>query len=490
MKRKMLGFVVALVLGISLTHSAAGQITSVKPIPPAKKYEIDLVRMIYLPPGNVSIDIYTSDDVLGPLSASSVTVTFLPSNKVVPVSAINSIKIQTGSGASSTAAGGRILQIEFQDVPDAAPRPGDTSVRVEFSALDFDSGPKAKSVGGTGTVYTKANKDELVQELQKALKQSAANEKTSDEKNIFVGLNISVPSGGGDTKGDADIALNRTIYASQIGTSLFDKVNVGVILKKGSEDRADPRHINLGLTFRKTFLLGSDQITELRRLINEPGAGTLSSNNQREIARIVGNLQRRFVRAILWDHAMQFEGDVSGFSIGNISNLLYDGNLQVATISQAFAGRTGFWNFRLIPIGLEAGYNITNQDNPAMERHSLARLKTGAQLVVRYNAQNPDDFLSRIELEAKGVDRYLFQQESVFDTMTKMASLVEKGHKYWVQADLKFLFGTVVNKGRIGFKASFSRGSLPPIYAFTNAFKFGLVFESTDDDTTREIKIK
>lgn len=112
------------------------------------------------------------------------------------------------------------------------------------------------------------------------------------------------------------------------------------------------------------------------------------------------------------------------------------------------------------------------------------------QFNLHYQASNPGDFLNRIELEVKGVDRYLFRREAAFDDATKQAILTRKGNKYWIQSDLKFMFGGLSAFGQAGFKMSFNCGSLPPIYAFNKSFTIGLVFKSKDDDTSKEIKLK
>ena len=46
--------------------------------------------------------------------------------------------------------------------------------------------------------------------------------------------------------------------------------------------------------------------------------------------------------------------------------------------------------------------------------------------------------------------------------------------------DLKVFF-VDTDKGRFGFKLSFNRGRLPPVYAEVKSFDFGFVIESGDD---------
>jgi hypothetical protein len=65
---------------------------------------------------------------------------------------------------------------------------------------------------------------------------------------------------------------------------------------------------------------------------------------------------------------------------------------------------------------------------------------------------------------------------------------VTSGDKYWVQADLKVFFLRAL-KANAGLKVSFQRGYLPPVYNFNKAFNFGLVIESSDNDTSGAMRI-
>jgi hypothetical protein len=46
---------------------------------------------------------------------------------------------------------------------------------------------------------------------------------------------------------------------------------------------------------------------------------------------------------------------------------------------------------------------------------------------------------------------------------------------------VKVFFGET-DAGRFGFKLSFNRGRLPPVYAEVKSFDFGFVIESGDND--------
>ena len=81
----------------------------------------------------------------------------------------------------------------------------------------------------------------------------------------------------------------------------------------------------------------------------------------------------------------------------------------------------------------------------------------------------------------QGVYRYLFNREVKFDETTQKNILTDKGHKPWFQGDLKFFLADN-DRGRVGFKLTFNRGSLPPVFAQTKSFQFGLIFETSEDE--------
>jgi hypothetical protein len=105
-----------------------------------------------------------------------------------------------------------------------------------------------------------------------------------------------------------------------------------------------------------------------------------------------------------------------------------------------------------------------------------------------YKAENPDDLISRVTFSAKALERYLFKKESIFDETTQKAISIGKGSKYWLQSDLKITTGINAGFGRVGFKMTYINGSLPPVYTVVKTFKFGVVFETNDDDNSDNIE--
>jgi hypothetical protein len=425
--------------------------------------------------GIISVRVFMTDPVnLDDVKKEKVKIRFVKSNRDIPPDLITLRLAPAGFGNT-----------EFQYLltvnPAATPAPNDDEIEVKYESLRVTPLGSTNTITvspavSVGKIYNASNIDGLLSDIRAELQKSVAASKTSDEKLIFAGLNISVPSGGGNTEGNADFYFNKTLYGSDIkNAGLFDKLDFGLHIKKGSEDKADPRHFDLGFTLRKIFLRDKEQIQKVRDALVAPDPDKV------EAVKALNKLQQKFFRGLFFDNALRFEGDIKGTSIGNVSNLLYDSQLQVATVARPLSGETSFWYFRLIPIGLEAGYNLTNSEDMNQEKHSLVRVKSGATLNLHYQAINTEDPIGRIELELQGVNRYLFQRESALDEMTKKVVLTDKGNKYWVEGNFKVMTGLGFGKQKVGFRVNFSRGSLPPVYAFNKAFKFGLVFESFED---------
>jgi hypothetical protein len=201
----------------------------------------------------------------------------------------------------------------------------------------------------------------------------------------------------------------------------------------------------------------------------------------------IQDFQKKFFRAIYWDNGFHFEGDVKGTSIGNVSNVLFDSEGQVTTINKALISNSGFFNFRLMPFGTELGYNVTNSDDPQKSKTSLARIKTGAVLNLFYDL--PGGIPRRMEFSASAIERHLFENETAFDKSKNTTTLVASGNKYWLDVGLKIFF-LQTSGGFTGLKIGFQRGYLPPVYSFTKAFTFGLVFETADDDSAKKLVLK
>ena len=430
------------------------------------------------------------------LIPANVTIKFLPSGITFPASEIESVKSISGFGDQT-------IQIKFTAAAVTKPAPNDKQVQVVFRMLHFDKGPAKTNLTGAGPFYDATSINQLVDKTFKALQDAVASAKTPGECPLCSGFNITVPTAkGGKTEGSGEIVFNQNLSSTPVEQGFFDQINFGLKIDKATEAKADARHFEVGLQFRKTFLFHQAKIRAVRDALNSTPTGALKVNDtntgvglktgitSQDPLLIINDLQKDFFRSLYFDNAFKFEGDINGFSVGNVSNLVYDAQFQVTTVARGIGKQAGFWNFRWIPVGIEAGYNLKNADDKSNEKHSLARIKTGAVFSLIYRASDPNSFLNRVEFDTQAVNRFLLRRENVFDEKTKKAILLEKGSKYWVQSDLKFLFGPKTPMGMVGIKVGFRRGWLPPVYAFNKAFNIGLVFESANKDTSKEIKLK
>ncbi|HJX84184.1 MAG TPA: hypothetical protein VJ723_07565 [Candidatus Angelobacter sp.] len=350
---------------------------------------------------------------------------------------------------------------------DATTPKDETQVEVILTNPDADI---------TGPIITPADAKKTLADLQASLAKQVASEKSTDDKNLFAGLAVTVPSGKGDAQGSGDLVFNHQFFANQVlNGALFDNANLGLVLKKSSAAGADSRHFTAGMTMEKTFLFHRAEYKEVQKAI--------ASNNPGDAQAALEKMPHHFWPSVFFDNGVSFEGDVRSTNIGNVSNFVFNSQVKLASATKAL-GHTGFFFIRIIPVGIEAGYNLKNQDAPALDGRSLARLKFGGTLTLRYDSQN-NAGLNRVDLELNAVDRHLFSREVALDPTTKLVTMLTNGEKYYAEGNLKFYFSKV-GKGRPGFRMSFKRGFLPPAFAFTKAFDAGFFYESADDKTANK----
>jgi len=420
------------------------------------------------------------------LAASNLSVTTSPSNTVLKLTKTGAFK--AGFGRNQVA----IFDLSSEGVTP----PGDTNLKVCFAKYTF-SDKSVTNLCGEGKIYNDANVGDLVKDSKKALNDAVSTPKTSAEKNIFAGLNVSIPSGGGETQGSGDLNLNQYFAFPLVGQGIF-----GVELKKGSSANADPRHFTGGVKARKTWLLASK--TDRNTLISAIESGSIDANGPAISA--LASVQKKYFRSIYFDNGLSYEGDISNGSLGNISNVLYNGEVWVNTAARPITAQTGFFNFRILPVGIEAGYNVTaNASTPLSGssstttasasttngNYSLARFKSGATFLLSSQSPYSTDSSARLDLEVSAVNRYLFERELSYNSVTKSYSSTGTGNKYWAEVALKVLAGPVGSGslgGRPGLRLAFQRGSLPPVYAFTKVFTISLIYE-TNDNSSQEIKL-
>src|SRR5262249_4084848 len=134
---------------------------------------------------------------------------------------------------------------------------------------------------------------------------------------------------------------------------------------------------------------------------------------------------------------------------------------------------------RIMPAGLELGRNISKGEE-TREFGSLSRLKGGGEAKFYYESDESTAAIQRVELNVANVYRRLFQDELAYDAKTKTTLTSKRRDMMWTQVDFKVLIGTGMSGVRPGLKATYQRGYLPPAFARTKVFSYGLVFESVN----------
>ncbi len=297
-------------------------------------------------------------------------------------------------------------------------------------------------------------KDQMFSKLQEAAK----TENSADQKNIFTGINVADPSGQG-AQGNAEIHLNGTLPG--LGNAL--KISANLI--KSSADNADPKEFDVSVTFRKQHLFVA---SATRNVIK-----AAQSKSQQEMAAALADLRKRFWLAISLDAAGRLEAQAMNF---NVTNAVADIPLEIASRTKEL-GHNGYFFWRVIPAGIEAGKNLRS-DDPTNPKYTILRYKAGTEFGLFWKAPHPDDtFPKKIMLECKAVDRYLFENETAYDATAKKALAIARGNQYYAQADLK-IYVADTSQGSYAFRVSFVRGALPPVFGYTHTFLYGFVFES------------
>jgi hypothetical protein len=362
------------------------------------------------------------------------------------------------------------------DLSQTLPPASDNKVEVCFREIHFvdaDGTPHANAVCGTGDIIREVDAARLERQL-KVLKDTPQ-AKSSDEKNIFAS-GFSTKSDGGDAEGGAEIHLN----SNDLGVP---GLLASLHLRKATAEGADPKNFELELKQRSTWIFGASKIAEVR--------DALDKGNIEEAQKLTEAYRKRVLSSIRLDLGGKLEAEALGF---DVTNFVGDGSLKILSRTKTlFGSRSGFYKFRLIPAGLEAGYNLGKADEAAAaaidpklaqelaEVDWITRFKAGAGFTLFY--RNPESKLpfKRVEVDLQGVYRYLFNREVKFDESTQKNILTDRGHKPWFQGDLKFFLADS-ERGRAGFKLTFTRGSLPPVFATTKSFQFGIIFETAEDD--------
>jgi len=441
-----------------------------------KEYKISVVTLTFLrATGDVYIDV-TFTDNLDLTQASDLSVTNIISIKAQP-SGTDLKPLSDNAGNVQTVLGNpRKLRIQI-DQTKRLPADNDMKVDICFRTIHFidaDMTPHVSGVCGTGDLITGANvKAKLAMQVKKL--EDTPEAKSSDEKNIFAS-GFTSKGEGKDAEGGAEIHLN----SKDLGVpNLFASLH----LRKATGEKADPKNFELELKHRTTFIFGSKDLVDAR--------DALDNGNTVRAQSLIDQYQKRVFSSIHLDLGGKLEAEALGF---DVTNFVGEGTVKVLSRTKTlFGSKSGFYKFQLIPGGLELGYNLGKTDEAAAaaidpklaaqlaEVDWITRYKAGANFTLFY--RNPETKLpfKRIEIDLQGVYRYLFNREVKFDEASKKNILTDKGSKPWFQGDLKF-FVADNDRGKVGFKLTFNRGSLPPVFAQTKSFQFGLIFETSEDE--------
>lgn len=441
-----------------------------------KEYKISVVTLTFVrATGDVYLDVSFTDN-LDLTQASHLSVANIISIKAQPSGTELTPLPDSAGNVQTVPLNPRKLRIPI-DQTKKLPTDDDTKVDIcfrEIHFIDADMTPHVSGVCGTGDLITAGNlKAKLAMQVKKL--EDTPEAKSSDEKNIFAS-GFTTKGEGNDAEGGAEIHLN----SKDLGVpNLFAALH----LLKGTGENADPKNFELELKHRTTFIFGRKSLADARDAVNNGNTALAQS--------LIDAYQKRLLSSIHLDLGGKLEAEALGF---DVANFVGDGSVKILSRTKTlFGSKSGFYKFRLIPAGLELGYNLGKGDEAAAaavdpklaaqlaEVDWITRYKAGANFTLFYRNVESKLPFKRIEVDLKGVYRYLFNREVKFDETTKKNILTDKGHKPWFQADLKFFLADS-DRGKVGFKLTFNRGSLPPVFAQTKSFQFGLIFETSDDE--------
>jgi hypothetical protein len=324
-------------------------------------------------------------------------------------------------------------------------------VEVCFDGVRFGAPPDFTT---TGEVCAPVSGDIEGARLR-ALERLTTTPKSSREKDIFA--SGFVTTAADESEGGADIALNPTFSNPNL--------NAFLRLKKSTADEGDPKNFEAGANYRVGIPWKAEQVRQMR----ETPAGP-------ELNKLLAERQRNILAGSVIDIAMKLEADPSDF---DVANYVGESTYQLRTMTKGFFGGKGFWRGFVMPGGLELGRSAGTAMPDAVDW--IARYKAGAGFTLYYN--NPGSFIPvrRIELDTNAVLRYLFADESRFNSDTNLVDRTDDGGHSYGQVDLKIFFGESI-AGRYGFKLSYNRGRLPPVYADVKSFEFGFLLESSEPE--------
>jgi hypothetical protein len=331
------------------------------------------------------------------------------------------------------------------------PPAGTTSVKLSMPVAYQKGGPTVVTADCSVT-----SPESFRDSTLSTLKSDAAKTKSNSQKDIFAGFDATNPSGA-SAEGNAEIHLNGILPA------LGDNVQAGLNLQKSSATNADPKEFDLNLGYHRLGLFVTKELN-----------AALAANNPDQATQALEALQKKFWLGWSLDGTGKIEGEAMNF---NVTNAV--GDVQLQFISRTASLLKSSFFFRAVPAGVESGVNLRT-DSSTVNKDTIARFKSGGNFGVYWTAKNADKALiKKFMIDAEGVDRYLFLNESAINTTTNMPTAVTKGNHYYVEAEAKF-YVAETQQGNYAFRVSYIRGGLPPVFSNTKTFQYGFVFESAD----------
>lgn len=415
---------------------------------------ISSATLMLFPQPNFYLNVFFANDLASPdadLVAANVQVTSTPP-----------IIITTVGPLAGLASG---VRITFTGTPP----PEITNAQVCFSSVTFvESDNSTKKVSHVCSSIEVISRSNLAIVKAQMLKELTAVPKTTAEKNIFASGFVVTSSSG--TEGGLDLNLN----SNDLG---IKGMNVSLQTMKTSVAGGDPKNFQVSLNFDNAYVFGGTELDAIRN------AKTGQAINEAE-----KKIQSQVLGALLVKFSGTLEGEATNF---NVANYVGDGEIALQSRTMTlFGSRKGFWQFRVVPFGIEGGKNVQNfltttgtsgstmPGTPQNEDY-VARYKGGATFSLFYN--DPKSLLpfKRVEMDLGTAQRYLFFKEPEV-LSANSTPVLQDGYRPWYQADL-LVYVAESSSGRYGIRLSYNNGSLPPSFTVAKSFQFGFVFETSDD---------
>lgn len=439
--------------------------------------------------GVVTIDLNEDSISADQLTGLKVKVEFLPSGEI-----LNSSQISLSIGGATS----NNLSIHFRERTNLNLTDKDVKISIYLAANET----KTQDANFAGQTELRS---QYVSTLETAAKSQIAYAKTSRERHSYF-------SGG---FGGGEAAINPMLHEGNVlGGGLINQIDLGLALDRGTGTRGDPDFLNLGVNFRKIFPLHKKSITRLLPT-DSNGVHLNSLEDLRNLSSLADQLNKEnhFFRAIVVTPlGPRLETSLRGHGAGLLINFINNSDIQVRTGTKLLFGKQDqstvnrdvsgakqprgnlTWEMKLIPVALEAGLAIRNPDDAGRKGNPIMRLNTGAVGKLTYHFPcRIEVFVNRIELEVRGMNRHLFNEESALNPLTNKADALVRGNKYAAQVDLRHVFGFVLPiqsfRRRPAVTVTYKNGFFPPLYTYNNSVSVHFTLESEDDTNVSDMKL-